>query len=66
MRKKWKKSIGQVLYYAKKTGRTPGIGLIKENPEDQKYLGRLIYTARKNYPFIKIWVMGTEDIKEAP
>lgn len=63
---KWKEAIGQALYYGKKTGRTPGIVLIKEKPEDQKYLGRLIYTARKNYPFIKIWVMGTEDIKEVP
>lgn len=61
--KKWKESIGQSLYYAKKTGRTPGIVLVKERPEDQKYLGRLIYTIKKNYPYIQIWVMKPEDLK---
>lgn len=63
---KWKEAIGQSLYYAKKTGKKPGIVLIKERPEDQKYLGRLIYTVRKNYPFIKVWAMKPEDITEAP
>lgn len=60
--RKWKESIGQALYYAKKTDRAPGIVLIKERPEDQKYLGRLIYTVKKNYPYIKIWVIKPEDL----
>lgn len=55
--RKWPESIGQALYYAKKTGRRPGIVLIMEAPSDGKYLGRLMLAVKKNYPFIRVWTV---------
>lgn len=57
---KWKESVGQALYYGKKTKRTPGILLILESKADNKYLGRLIYTIKKNYPFVRVWTIRPE------
>jgi len=37
----WKNSIGQALWYSVQTNRKPGIILILENDEDNKYLIRL-------------------------
>lgn len=61
---KWQEAIGQSLYYARKTERKPGIVLIMEAPEDQRYLGRLFYTIRERGEFIKVWVIKPEDITE--
>jgi hypothetical protein len=38
---KWAEAIGQSLYYAKLTGRRPGILLIMEKPGDARYRQRL-------------------------
>jgi len=43
---KWAESIGQSLYYAKKTGKRAGVLLIMERPtKDKKYLDRLQFIA---------------------
>ncbi len=60
---KWKEAVGQALYYGKKTKRTPGILLILESKADNKYLGRLVYTIKKNYPFVRVWVIRQEALK---
>jgi len=38
---KWAEAIGQALYYASVTGRTPAVLLIMERPTDARYLLRL-------------------------
>lgn len=62
---KWKEAVGQALYYGKKTKRTPGILLILESKDDNKYLGRLIYTVKKNYPFVRVWTIHHDALKTA-
>ncbi len=50
---KWHECIGQALYYAKKTRRTPACVLIMENGDsDMRFLYRLRYTVynKKNIP----------------
>lgn len=39
--KKWAESIGQSLYYAKKTGKKPAVAIITSKPEDIKYIQRI-------------------------
>ncbi len=39
---KWAEAIGQSLYYATMTGKTPGIVLIIEKPSDIRYLERIV------------------------
>ena len=39
--KKWAESIGQSLYYAKMTGKTPAVSLILTSPDDMKYVKRV-------------------------
>ena len=39
--KKWAESIGQSLYYAKKTGKKPAVAIIISNPSDRKYIQRI-------------------------
>lgn len=59
--KKWAESIGQALYYSSCTGKTAGVVLIMENPEqEERYLHRLNEVAKKYN--IKVWTMTTEDI----
>lgn len=62
---KWKEAVGQALYYGKKTKRTPGILLILESKNDKKYLNRLIYTVKKNYPFVRVWTIKQETLVAA-
>ncbi len=38
---KWAEAIGQALYYASVTGKTPAVLLIMERPTDARYLLRL-------------------------
>lgn len=40
--KKWAESIGQSLYYAKRTGRRPAVALIIERPSDIIYFNRIL------------------------
>lgn len=50
---KWKEAVGQSLYYGLMTNRQPGILLIMNSPNDEKYLKRLqVVTDRYN---IKVW-----------
>lgn len=39
--KKWAESIGQSLYYAKKTGKKPAVAIIISKPSDRKYIQRI-------------------------
>lgn len=39
--KKWAESIGQALYYSKKTGKKPAVALILEKSTDTKYVKRV-------------------------
>ena len=38
---KWAESIGQSLYYAKKTGKKPAVALILKKPADKRYVKRI-------------------------
>ena len=62
---KWHECIGQALYYAKKTRRTPACLLIMENGEkDLKYLYRLRYTVynKKKIPEFKTFTIKPEHL----
>ena len=39
--KKWAESIGQSLYYAKKTGKKPAVAIISDGEKDLKYINRI-------------------------
>ena len=39
--KKWAESIGQSLYYAKKTGKKPAVAIITSGEKDLKYINRI-------------------------
>lgn len=39
--KKWAESIGQSLYYAKKTGKKPAVAIITSKKDDYKYIQRI-------------------------
>jgi len=56
---KWAEAIGQSLNYSAMTGKTPGIVLILENPdEDRKYLDRLETTIKAHNLGIAVWTTG--------
>lgn len=58
---KWAESIGQSLYYASVTKKSPGVLLILENPtKDLKYLNRL-QTVAKQYN-ITVWTVTPSDV----
>ena len=52
-------SVGQALYYAMRTGRKPGIVLIKETRRDDRYIGRIKPLAKKYG--ISLFVMDLEE-----
>ena len=52
---KWAESIGQALYYARMTGKGPGVVLIMENDGDGRYLERLNTVAVELN--IKVWTI---------
>ena len=61
---KWAECIGQALYYAQMTNRTPACLLIIENPQrDYKYLMRL-QNAVKNISDFKIFTITPDDLKK--
>ncbi len=39
--KKWAESVGQSLYYAKKTGKKPAVAIILNKESDRKYIQRI-------------------------
>lgn len=53
--RKWAESIGQALFYAEKTGKRPGVVLILESRDDDRYLKRL-QTVAARYG-ITTWTM---------
>jgi len=55
---KWAEAIGQAMHYARLTGKPPGILLIIETPDDERYLIRLRETAY----WIKVWVIRPGDL----
>ncbi len=56
---KWAESVGQSLYYAKRTTKKPAIVLIMENSSDEKYYERADFLA-KNYN-ITLFKMKSKD-----
>ena len=50
---KWAESVGQSLYYAERTGKLPGVVLIMEHENDERYATRLDTLARRYN--IKVW-----------
>lgn len=53
--KKWAEGIGQSLYYAQMTHKTPAIGLIIADGKEEVYLKRLTHVADKHG--IKIFII---------
>ena len=51
----WYCAVGQALHYARMAEREPGIALILEHPEDEKYLERLRPIAAE--AGIRVWVI---------
>ena len=45
--KKWAESIGQSLYYSKKTGKKPAVAIITKGENDLKYIQRIKETDEK-------------------
>lgn len=61
---KWAEAIGQALYYASQTNRTPGILLILEKESDIKYINRILESIEYfNLP-IKIWTITPKQYEE--
>ena len=56
---KWAESIGQALYYAKKTKKHPAVILIIEKPADWKYYHRLNEIAQDYH--VTVWYMKSPD-----
>ncbi len=52
--KKWAESIGQSLYYAKKTGKKPAVAIIMSCENDRKYIKR-IQDTDKDITIFEIW-----------
>ena len=64
--KKWAESIGQSLYYAKKTGKKPAVAIITEGESDLKYINRIRETD-ENITIFEIPVVDfSEDNKLIP
>ena len=45
--KKWAETIGQSLYYSKKTGKKPAVAIITNGQNDLKYIQRIKETDEK-------------------
>ncbi len=58
--KKWAESVGQSLYYAKKTGKKPAVAIIISKNSDRKYLQRINDIDKD----IKIFEIPAVDYKE--
>lgn len=58
--KKWAESIGQSLYYAKKTGKKPAVAIIISKESDKKYLQRI----KDAYEDITIFEIYSNNYKE--
>lgn len=58
---KWAEAIGQALYYAKSTGRKPGILMIIQNKNDERFLKRIKTVAKEQE--IKIWTIQPKNLE---
>lgn len=56
---KWSESVGQALYYAEKLNKKPGILLVINGRNDDKYINRLMTVAYKHG--ITVWIMDYND-----
>lgn len=57
---KWAEAIGQSLHYAEMSGRKPGIVLILEYPDDERYRERIEQIAAKNK--IRVWYLKAYEL----
>lgn len=57
---KWAEAIGQGLYYARQTGRKPGVLVIMRDSGDERFLKRLRSVAREQD--IKVWIVRPKDL----
>ncbi len=57
---KWAEAVGQALYYAHVTGKSPGVLLIMENRDDERFLGRLMSLTGSTG--ITVWVTTAADL----
>lgn len=58
---KWAESIGQSLFYAKKSNKLPGILLIKSRSQDSVYISRLYSISRDLN--IKVWIINAHNLR---
>lgn len=58
--KNWAEAIGQSLYYAKMTGKKPGVAIIIKSPDEQRYIKRIKKVDRN----IEIFVIKARDYSE--
>ena len=58
--RKWAEAIGQSLYYARATGRAPGVVLILEAPGDRRFLRRIGSAVRETG--IVVWTITPDEI----
>lgn len=61
---KWAEAIGQALYYSIATGKSPGILLIMEDRDDERFLKRL--RAVTDTVGITVWVTTQDDLSGLP
>ncbi len=61
--RKWTEAIGQALHYALQTNKQPGVVLILEKEEDEKYWKRLIAVIRRYRLNIQAWKMTPDDLR---
>jgi len=54
---KWAESIGQSLDYSAHLNRVPGVVLILEGEEDNKFLDELLYVNKEKNLGIKVWAV---------
>lgn len=61
---KWAESVGQSLYYALRTGKRPGVLLILEDPDDERFMARLKALAGTYH--IRIWTITPQQLTPRP
>lgn len=59
--KKWAEAVGQALFYAKITGRKPGIVLIMADKGDERFAKRLREVASEEK--IKVWTIRPDKLR---
>ncbi len=57
---KWAEAVGQALYYGHATGKSPGILLIMEEQNDERFLERLLVLTKRLG--IAVWTATPDDL----